>query len=92
VADLARLRVPEDRLESAARQIDAILRYVAKIGEVDVTGVEPLSHPIPLANVLREDEPGPALTIEQVLTNAPETDGRFFKVPKVLGMGEDSAG
>jgi aspartyl-tRNA(Asn)/glutamyl-tRNA(Gln) amidotransferase subunit C len=65
---------------------------VAKIGEVDVTGVPPMAHALPLANVLREDVVEPSLPIEKVLRNAPETDGRFFKVPKVIGGDEDSAG
>jgi aspartyl-tRNA(Asn)/glutamyl-tRNA(Gln) amidotransferase subunit C len=47
---------------------------------------------LPLANVLREDVVEPSLPIEKVLQNAPETDGRFFKVPKILGGDEDSAG
>ena len=51
-----------------------------------------MAHAASICNVLREDVPQPALSIEQVLQNAPETDGRFFKVPKVIGGDEDSAG
>ena len=65
---------------------------VAKIGQVDVSGVEPMAHALPLHNVLREDVVEPSLPLEKVLMNAPETDGPFFKVPKIIGGDEDSAG
>jgi len=59
---------------------------------VETSGVEPMAHALPVHNVLREDVPGEALPLEKVLQNAPETDGPFFKVPKVIGVEEDSAG
>jgi aspartyl-tRNA(Asn)/glutamyl-tRNA(Gln) amidotransferase subunit C len=92
VAKLARLTVDESELPRLTGQIESILGYVAAIGRVDVSGVEPMAHAVPLHNVLREDVAGPALTREKVLGNAPETDGPFFKVPKVIGGEEDSAG
>ena len=92
VARLARLSLDEDRLAKVTPQLESILEYVAKIREADVSGVPPMAHALPLANVLREDVVEPPLSIEQVLQNAPETDGRFFKVPKILGGDEDSAG
>jgi aspartyl-tRNA(Asn)/glutamyl-tRNA(Gln) amidotransferase subunit C len=91
VATLARLDLPEDRIARLTGQLEAILDYVAQIQKVDMTGVEPMAHAVPLHNVFREDIVEPSLTIEQVLQNAPETDGRFFKVPKVIGGEEDSA-
>jgi aspartyl-tRNA(Asn)/glutamyl-tRNA(Gln) amidotransferase subunit C len=54
---------------------------------VDVTGVEPMAHPLPLKNVLREDKVTEALPVELVLANAPARDGAFFAVPKVLDTG-----
>jgi aspartyl-tRNA(Asn)/glutamyl-tRNA(Gln) amidotransferase subunit C len=51
-----------------------------------------MAHALPVQNVLRADVPAPGLPIEQVLQNAPATDGPFFKVPKVIGGDEDSAG
>ena len=92
VAKLARLALDERELERLSRQLESILEYVAKIGEVDVSGVEPMAHAADVKNVLRDDVAGPALPVEQVLQNAPDTDGRFFKVPKVIGGDEDSAG
>ena len=92
VAKLARLALPEEHLQRLTGQLESILGYVAKIGEVDVSGVEPMAHALPLHNVLREDVVEPSLPLEKVLQNAPETDGPFFKVPKVIGGDEDSAG
>ena len=92
VAKLARLALDEPELQRLRGQLDSILEYVAKIGEVDVTGVEPLAHAADLKNVLRDDVVERALPVEQVLQNAPDTDGPFFKVPKVIGGDEDSAG
>jgi aspartyl-tRNA(Asn)/glutamyl-tRNA(Gln) amidotransferase subunit C len=92
VARLARLALDEAHLRAYMPQLESILGYVDKIRALDVSGVEPMAHALPLANVLREDVVEPSLPIEQVLQNAPETDGRFFKVPKVIGGDEDSAG
>ncbi len=92
VAVLARLQLPEQRIEKLTSQLESILEYVAKIGEVDVSSVEPMAHALPLHNVLREDVVEPSLPLDKVLQNAPETDGPFFKVPKVIGGDEDSAG
>jgi aspartyl-tRNA(Asn)/glutamyl-tRNA(Gln) amidotransferase subunit C len=92
VARLARLALDDEHLRTFMPQLESILDYVDKIRAVDVAGVEPMAHALPLANVLREDVVEPSLPIEKVLQNAPETDGRFFKVPKVIGGDEDSAG
>ena len=92
VAKLARLALDEQQLQKFAGQLESILEYVAKIGEVDISGVEPMAHAIPLVNVLREDTVEPSLPLDKVLQNAPENDGPFFKVPKIIGGDEDSAG
>ena len=69
-----------------ARGLDELL------ATLDVTGIEPMAHALPLHNVLREDVVEPSLPLEKVLQNAPDSDGPFFKVPKVIGGDEDSAG
>jgi aspartyl-tRNA(Asn)/glutamyl-tRNA(Gln) amidotransferase subunit C len=92
VARLARLALSEDRLQKLAGELASILHYVEKINQVDTAGVEPMAHALPVQNVLRADVPAPGLPIEHVLQNAPATDGPFFKVPKVIGGDEDSAG
>ncbi|HYO11028.1 MAG TPA: Asp-tRNA(Asn)/Glu-tRNA(Gln) amidotransferase subunit GatC [Tepidisphaeraceae bacterium] len=92
VAKLARLALPAEKLERYAGQLESILHYIDKLAEVDTAGVEPMAHALPVQNVLRPDVAGPGLPLEKVLQNAPETDGPFFKVPKVIGGDEDSAG
>jgi aspartyl-tRNA(Asn)/glutamyl-tRNA(Gln) amidotransferase subunit C len=93
VAKLSRLALGEAELATLGGQLESILQYVAKIGELDVKNVEPMAHALPLHNVFRDDVAEPALPLEKVLQNAPETDGPFFAVPKVLGAAEeDSAG
>ena len=91
VAKLARLALDDAALDRFAPQLESILEYVAQIGGADVARVEPMAHALPVSNVLREDVAHPGLPLEQVLRNAPDADGPFFKVPKVIG-GEDSAG
>ena len=87
VAKLARLKLADADIARYATQLTGILGYVAQLKTVDVTGVEPMAHPLPLKNVLRADVVGPSLTVEQVLANAPATDGPYFAVPKVLDTG-----
>jgi aspartyl-tRNA(Asn)/glutamyl-tRNA(Gln) amidotransferase subunit C len=60
---------------------------VAQLSAVNVEGVAPMAHPLPLHNVLREDVVEPSLSVEQVLANAPGRDGPYFTVPKVLDSG-----
>lgn len=92
VAQLARLALSEEEVSRFGPQLESILEYVAKMDLLNVSDVEPMAHPLPLTNVLREDVVEASLPVEKVLQNAPETDGRFFKVPKVIGGDEDSAG
>ena len=92
VARLSRLALPEERLAALTGELESILGYIDKLAEVETSGVEPMAHALPVHNVLREDVPQDALPLEKVLQNAPETDGPFFKVPKVIGGDEDSAG
>jgi aspartyl-tRNA(Asn)/glutamyl-tRNA(Gln) amidotransferase subunit C len=92
VAKLARLTLTEPQLQRLETELESILEYVAKIEQADVAGVEPMAHAANLTNVFRADEVQPSLPLEHVLQNAPQTDGPFFKVPKIIGGEEDSAG
>src|SRR5258706_16326984 len=92
VAKLARLAIDPAKAERFTGQIEHILEYVDKIRSLDTSGVEPMAHVLPLHNVLREDVVEAALPLEQVLRNAPDTDGPFFKGPKIIAGDEDSAG
>lgn len=89
VARLARLWLDEAHLQRLTTQLEPILGYVNKISSVDVGDAQPMAHALPLHNVLREDVIEPSLPLDKVLANAPDTDGPFFKVPKVLGADED---
>lgn len=92
VAKLARLAIPEQQLPPFTTKLVAILGYIDKLSEVDVSNIEPMAHATGLTNVMREDIVKPSLPVEKVLANAPASDPPFFKVPKVLGGDEDSAG
>jgi aspartyl-tRNA(Asn)/glutamyl-tRNA(Gln) amidotransferase subunit C len=87
-AKLARLDLTEAEIEEFTGQLGAILEYVEKMNELDTATVEPLAHCLPIHNVFRADEIRESLGTEQTLANAPQRDGPFFKVPKIL---EDSS-
>src|SRR5690242_2836779 len=74
VAKLARLALPDETMQKLSGQLESILGYIDKLAEVDVSGVEPMAHVLPVHNVLREDVAQPPLPLERVLQNAPETD------------------
>jgi len=89
VAKLARLDLTEAEIEQFAGQLSAILEYVEKMNELDTTGVEPLAHCLPISNCFREDVVTESLGTEKTLANAPQRDGEFFKVPKILDDGSN---
>ncbi len=84
VADLARLEMTPEEVESMTQQLDGILSYVAKLNELDTEGVQPTTHAISIVNVFREDLVKPSLDREDVLANAPQQDNESFVVPKVI--------
>lgn len=85
VARLGRLALPEERLGALKDELVAILGHIAQLQAVNTEGLEAMAHPTGMTNRLREDEPGPTLTTAQVLANAPQVEGDFIAVPKVLG-------
>ncbi len=89
VAKLSRLQLTDADVEEFTGQLSAILDYMEKLNELDTTNVEPLAHCLPITNVLREDCVKESLGTEKTLANAPQRDGDFFKVPKIL---DDSSG
>ncbi|WP_027717820.1 Asp-tRNA(Asn)/Glu-tRNA(Gln) amidotransferase subunit GatC [Desulfovirgula thermocuniculi] len=85
VALLARLELSEEEKEMYARQLGAILEYAQMLNELDTADVPPTAHVLPLQNVWREkDEVGRQLEPEEVLANAPDREGQFFKVPRIV--------
>lgn len=83
VAKLARLELNEDEKEMFTHQLGDVLAHVEKMNEVDTTGVEPMNHPIDFYNVTREDVKIYENTREELMQNAPDVEGEFFKVPKI---------
>lgn len=85
VARLARLRLTDDEIERMSSELSSVLDHIEKIGELDLDGVEPTSHVVPLENVLREDEPRPSLPRERALAEAPAPVEGGFGVPSPGG-------
>jgi aspartyl-tRNA(Asn)/glutamyl-tRNA(Gln) amidotransferase subunit C len=88
VAELAHLELTPEETGPMVHDLNAILEYVAELNELDTTGVEPLSQITELMDAgvggLRADVVAPSLDRARVLAEAPETNGVFFKVPKVI--------
>jgi len=84
VAHLARLALTPDEEKKLGAQLGHILGYIEKLRELDVTGVEPTAHAVPMVNVTRADEIRPSLPHDDALRNAPKKAGGLFVVPKVV--------
>ena len=85
VAKLSRLELTD----AEVGELSAILGYVEKMNELDTENVEPLAHCLAISNVFRQDHVEESLGTEKTLANAPQRDGEFFRVPKIL---DDSSG
>lgn len=84
IAELAHLKLRDDEIEKFQKELNQILEYVEKLNEIDTSKVEPLSHPLPVINVFREDYVKKSLKSEEALKNSPDATEEFFKVPKVI--------
>jgi len=89
VAELAHLELTPEEIPSMVTDLNAILDYVAELNQLDTTGVVPLAQISELPGAggsaeLRNDAVEPSLNRAVVMPGAPESDGRFFKVPKVI--------
>lgn len=85
VARLARLELAEDEIDRFTQQLGAILEHAADVEALEVTDVEPTSHPLPLSNVLRADVVSESLARDEVMAQAPAPQDGQFRVPPVLG-------
>jgi aspartyl-tRNA(Asn)/glutamyl-tRNA(Gln) amidotransferase subunit C len=85
VSLLARLRLSDAELATMTTQLSQILAYMDLLGEADTAGVEPLAHPLEVADVFRPDRVSPGLDREAALANAPSRDAECYRVPAVLG-------
>ena len=84
VAVLARLRLTEAEENEMTAQLDAILAYMDKLNEIDTSKVAPFSHATDQINAFREDKVTNQPDADALLANAPDRDGAFFKVPKII--------
>ena len=84
IAALARLYFSEEEKEELKVTLNSILDYFDKLSELDTENVEPLSHILPINNVMREDEVHESLGQEKALENAPKHEKGYFVIPKVI--------
>lgn len=84
LANLARLQFNEVEKEMIKKDLEQMIGFVDKLKELDTTGVEPLLHMSDVVNVLREDRIQGSSSREEALMNAPDTNGTYFRVPKVI--------
>ena len=84
VGTLAKLELSQGEREQAKADMGRMLDYIDKLGELDTTGVEPMSHVFPVQNVFREDVVTNNDMREQMLLNAPEEKDGMFVVPKTF--------
>ena len=84
VAKLSRLELSQDKIGQYAEQLDGILGYMDKLAELDTRSVEPMYTPVDHVSVMRDDVARKDYAREDILKNAPETDGAFFIVPRIV--------
>jgi aspartyl-tRNA(Asn)/glutamyl-tRNA(Gln) amidotransferase subunit C len=86
IAALARLRLSPEEERTFAEQLSAVLAYVEQLKELDVSGVEPMTHALAAgeAPALRPDEVEPSLDPGEAIANAPARQGTFFEVPRII--------
>jgi len=84
VAHLARIELQPKELERLSRQLQGILDFIDKLKCADIRGVNPTSHVLAVHNIFRDDTAGLSLPAEDVLENAPQRQGDFYAVPKVI--------
>ena len=84
VAHLARIALTPEEEKKLSAQLSSILGYIEKLGELDVSNVEPTAHAVPMVNVTRPDEIRPSLSHEYALRNAPRKANGLFIVPKIV--------
>jgi aspartyl-tRNA(Asn)/glutamyl-tRNA(Gln) amidotransferase subunit C len=80
----ARLRFGEGEKEGIKSDLQRMIAFVEKLNELDTTGVSPLLHMSDTNNVLREDDVQGSISTSETFRNAPQHDGKFFQVPKVI--------
>ena len=85
VARLARLALDDDELARIGAQLGVILEHAARVQALPTEGVAPTSHPLPMVNAFRDDEVTDPLDRDEVLSQAPDAENGYFRVPPILG-------
>ena len=89
VAHLARLGLTDDELSRLEGQLNPILDQYRVLADLDTDAIAPTAQTIEVENILREDEPGPSLTVDEALSGAAERSGDHFVVPAVLAEADE---
>lgn len=84
VSSLARLALSDEEKEKTKEEIGKIIDYMDILNTLDTTGVEPMSHVLPVTNVFREDDVVPSYDRDVILKNAPDGNDGTFRVPKTV--------
>ncbi len=84
VAKLARLDIPEDRLNLYAKQLEKILDYVSQLEKIDTQNVPPTTRAVEVVNVLRDDDVEESVVRDDLLELGPKIEGQFYRVPKII--------
>ncbi len=85
VARLARLSLTDEELDTFTGQLAQVIEHADDVAALDLGGVAPTAHPLPVRNVLRADEPRPSLDRAAVLAAAPDVEDDRFRVPRIVG-------
>ncbi|MEG0023910.1 MAG: Asp-tRNA(Asn)/Glu-tRNA(Gln) amidotransferase subunit GatC [Akkermansia sp.] len=84
IANLSRMQLTEEETRTFTEDLQKVLDYVTELERYDVTGIEPMNHPLPSMDVMREDVALPGFTTEEALANAPVQLNGQIRVPKVV--------
>jgi aspartyl-tRNA(Asn)/glutamyl-tRNA(Gln) amidotransferase subunit C len=85
---LARLALSDEEVARMTHELDAILGYMETLNKLDVSGVEPTAHAVPMDLRMRDDQEGAQLSPDEALADAPRRHEDFFEVPKIIEVGE----
>lgn len=89
VAMLARLALTDEQVQTLRTELNSILGHIDTIQQLDLEGVEPMTHAIPMVNETREDRVRPCLPRELALKNAPDREDDAFRIPRIVGTSEE---
>jgi aspartyl-tRNA(Asn)/glutamyl-tRNA(Gln) amidotransferase subunit C len=90
-ARLAKLDVGDDEVQPLLAALSAILGYVEKLSEVDVSNVEPMAHAVAISLRVREDEVGAQLSADEALLGVPRRHGPYIEVPRVIAHDKEAS-